>query len=632
MFGWFIEKFCPGNGPQWLCEACYVWQDSNPRLASCVACGAPRWTYYRCETLTSKEHVHRSPTSVCADSITAECFQLTFEAEEMVEEELLALNTNVVFICKCSRIYAKDQKQCTKCLSSTFWQLEKLFWHVLDIPQQVSKPPTKNQIQPQPHLLQQEAQEKKDPNVTVWICRLCNTRGKETCEQIKPIFCPHCGCLLLTNCQGDIAKLKEEQDKNEREKKTDPCFTPLQEQNEEELQIALGLSLSLTSVESKIFEEKSEPIQKKHRTQRVDNWQKNPNHVRETLLGEKSSKEISEDLELAIALSLSEDSNEEKKSATHLINPTRPGKSIRSTKREDMSRFFFTEDTILPPFPFWCSCKWLNSRQRQASKSGWDVTRVWCINPTCGKEREGWWICSTCTYENKLQPYDTKYNLSNEAPPSHECQVCNAKTRKITVVYKNGKEMDLLTEAFLISECKASLKASLNFARAATASNKPLNQLAVDDAETKAVRQKQLQLFCNMAKMDCVQITHMNFDNLELTPKEMVHILRKFSRNKLIDQVALWLVLHDKIPLYETNDDGSIVSYWDNLSVVLKENPLLLHVYGWIMNPKRNWFCFESLFLILMYWCSFSQGHETCLRKFVSILCTANALSEKKNT
>ena len=67
-------------------------------------------------------------------------------------------------------------------------------------------------------------------------------------------------------------------------------------------------------------------------------------------------------------------------------------------------------------------------------------------------------------------------------------------------------------------------------------------------------------------------------------------------------------------------------------SVVLKENPLLLHVYGWIMNPKRNWFCFESLFLILMYWCSFSQGHETCLRKFVSILCTANALSEKKNT
>ena len=103
----------------------------------------------------------------------------------MVEEELLALNTNVVFICKCSRIYAKDQKQCTKCLSSTFWQLEKLFWHVLDIPQQVSKPPTKNQIQPQPHLLQQEAQEKKDPNVTVWICRLCNlSRGKETCEQI----------------------------------------------------------------------------------------------------------------------------------------------------------------------------------------------------------------------------------------------------------------------------------------------------------------------------------------------------------------------------------------------------------------------------------------------------------------
>ena len=73
--------------------------------------------------------------------------------------------------------------------------------------------------------------------------------------------------------------------------------------------------------------------------------------------------------------------------------------------------------------------------------------------------------------------------------------------------------MDLLTEA-LISECKASLKASLNFARAATASNKPLNQLAVDDAETKAVRQKQLQGYCNMAKWSMFQITHMNFDNI----------------------------------------------------------------------------------------------------------------------
>src|SRR5204863_7028669 len=132
-----------------------------------------------------------------------------------------------------------------------------------------------------------------------------------------------------------------------------------------------------------------------------------------------------DDFELALALSLHEDVKEDNQIQTS-------EETSRRTKRSDIHvrDFFFRERVSMPSLPYWCDCGRLNSRKKVASLSGWHVCRVWCV---CGKERPGWWTCLRCTFENKLQSYDVKWNLCNDPPPPpHQCEMCFTKTREVT--------------------------------------------------------------------------------------------------------------------------------------------------------------------------------------------------------
>ena len=174
-----------------------------------------------------------------------------------------------------------------------------------------------------------------------------------------------------------------------------------------------------------------------------------------------------EDLEEALALSLSLcDSSSlitSKEEKTHTLQQRAPQNTLKRTlvnnKKKDQRLFLFEETVTVPPLPYRCSCGWLNPRSKRAVKSGWDVCRMWCMAPGCGKERsEGYWVCHNplCAYENKIKPYDLKYNDYTPDPPqAHKCNDCKEETRKIHLVYKDGLEMDPLTEAYIIAECKA---------------------------------------------------------------------------------------------------------------------------------------------------------------------------------
>ena len=140
------------------------------------------------------------------------------------------------------------------------------------------------------------------------------------------------------------------------------------------------------------------------------------------------SKSEQLDMEEAIALSLSlvgGSPMEEKKTRITGLPFVQAQRLCK--KKEDQRAFLFVEAVTVPPLPFWCTCGWLNPRHKRAVKSGWDVCRVWCLAPNCGKERPGYWTCPNpeCVKENQVEPYDVKYNgYTPDVPNAHKCVDC----------------------------------------------------------------------------------------------------------------------------------------------------------------------------------------------------------------
>lgn len=292
-----------------------------------------------------------------------------------------------------------------------------------------------------------------------------------------------------------------------------------------------------------------------------------------------------------------------------------------ASKKQNFREFFYHETVVLPPLPYRCSCGWLNSRTKTAWRTGWETRRYVCSRLNCEKERTGYWTCERCTLENVVKPYDVKFNqISTEIPPAHECSVCEYRTRTITIVYKGGENVDLLTEAFLIAECRA----NLSFVVAV----QPQRSIQSDANDDKELRNKQIALLFGMLRDG--RPDEIDFDTLVLTSKEIVTILKKFSRHKWVDEKILWLLLHRKIPAIEIDDTGAIFSYWKELSLVLKENPFLILLCWWLTHPCRQWFPPETLHVLLMYTCAFSTEREKCLRKFVVTLCKVSYEEREK--
>ena len=169
--------------------------------------------------------------------------------------------------------------------------------------------------------------------------------------------------------------------------------------------------------------------------------------------------------------------------------------------------------------------------------------------------------------------------------------------------------MDPLTEAYLIAECKANL--SFAFKSTKTTINPPNQPNQPDQALATAVQPlKELSQCMQMSYTDFI---HLDFERITFTPRQVTTVLRKLSRQgqqQPIDKMCLWLILHKKIPLYETEDDGNVFSYWHAISLVLKENPFIIKLCWWLTHPQRNWLPGEAVSIVLMYSCGYTDGRR----------------------
>ena len=336
-------------------------------------------------------------------------------------------------------------------------------------------------------------------------------------------------------------------------------------------------------------------------------------------LGDRRKRDFDNDFDndLAMALSRSLIHNDEVKEFKN-----------RNDKRQNMQEFFFTETIESMSLPFWCSfCGWLNSSGSKPLRSGWDVYRMWCANSLCQKERQGFWECSKCTFENEVTSYDFKYNLSNDPPPCHKCKMCETSTRKIVIKYYN--------DGLLTMNMEQETKFRREYQRAHFEDEK--EQIITTNTESFAEsiqqkRERQLHfLKCTLGELRSHSDTNHTtangahgahgFELDHLTPVEIVKVLHKFSQSKIIDCFCLQLVLSKKIQLCVTDDWGDINSYWKDLALLFKTNPDFMQLCCWMIE-QQFFMGRDSLCLVLMYHSNFfHERNEKCLRKFINALC-----------
>lgn len=119
----------------------------------------------------------------------------------------------------------------------------------------------------------------------------------------------------------------------------------------------------------------------------------------------------------------------------------------------------FDEQIKMKPssLPYWCTkCNWLNSRLTAVAdehlSSNYGIYRMRCQR--CKAQRNAFWTCVYCKYDNILLPFDEEGMKNNLRPPPHKCALCKSTTRCILIDFRDDCEMDFSTEKYLLAKQK----------------------------------------------------------------------------------------------------------------------------------------------------------------------------------
>lgn len=290
--------------------------------------------------------------------------------------------------------------------------------------------------------------------------------------------------------------------------------------------------------------------------------------------------EESTENDASLALALSEEEDDELKKAIYL--------SLLPESTENL-----TEKVQLHNLPYWCACGWLNSRKSQpvsVSILNQTVCRMWCSH--CKEERNGYWTCEKCTYENKVNPFDF------QTVPKHQCAVCNVQGFTITIRY-NGASLDLLTEAYLIWGCEKGLQLSFLESK--------------DDCLTP-FQESQLNIIHSVTD---IQSEEMVLSVWTPTGEQILSILEMSCEKNLVDRMLLWLILRHKLSFSSLSR-----SCWVDLSHFIQRNPTLVSLGWWMTTQFRESFQIRSLFLFFLYWVSDVSSETFVYDEFLLFLCS----------
>lgn len=297
-------------------------------------------------------------------------------------------------------------------------------------------------------------------------------------------------------------------------------------------------------------------------------------------------------------------------------NPMDYKYSTYQDKKRDLSEFFFHEHVEHFSLPWWCpSCGFLNPRDRPPLTPGWSITRMFCV--ICETERVGYWLCTNCFNQNSIQPYETKWGVSMDPPPPHQCLRCLHSTRKIQIFYPNGVQMTAIEEMHLIYLCKQNR--SQEFRNMLKIKNETEGKESNPDRV--AEKQSVCDILSKIPQCESLQDVKnlIDLEKLTLPSSEIIEALSKLCRKRIVDLASLWFLLNKKIVLQAKDDWGNPITYWPRLSIWFQENPDIVEVCLFGLQYQHI-FPFVILEQIIYYAFGYSDCHEKTIRKWVKAL------------
>jgi hypothetical protein len=257
-------------------------------------------------------------------------------------------------------------------------------------------------------------------------------------------------------------------------------------------------------------------------------------------------------------------------------------------KKRNYSDMMQKEVVVSDHKPWLCTCGFLNPRTKPPLFPGWGCCRHICAqindhsvvaNENQLHERSsGLWECPICTFLHPLDPYDKNFNIpfntSNKLYPKKRCSVCEhvpLHAETVRILYTNGLDIDKTDEEMIIKQMEFYRKSKTMV----TSAPAPIGDCAEEQEQL-------LKRLMDHREMDDAQDFDPSLHRLVLSPRRIHKILlRCYPKEKTatIAKFALWLFLHGKLRLAETDDRGTPMSLWTKLAPWLAKNPVTQEVW-----------------------------------------------------
>lgn len=218
------------------------------------------------------------------------------------------------------------------------------------------------------------------------------------------------------------------------------------------------------------------------------------------------------------------------------------------------------------PKPFWCEeCGVLNPQTVTPTfSSEGRRQRILCAQPTCKKERRGFWPCPSCSSDNELP------SLQHSPARCTACTACHKQPQHLVIVYKDGVEMNKMEEAYLTACSLSTPHPTRSFVATSITSLREHMQ-----------RRQLLRSFKWRKRQETLCLPTSLLDSwITLVQREIPQ-----------DEVCLWYFLHTHLKQLHTLKPQH--TFWSDLSDWLGEkNPYNLASFGfvlWIIDLEDQW-------------------------------------------